>query len=471
MAHSVIKDKYRQNKLHYESAVAVGKYLFELILQISDPEIKTFKDKLGMSKNQIKKTFNKDEIKLLEMEVGYYDFEKIDLSLIHKLVYQICDLEKKAPELQKNLQALKEHRNVISHIADITKFTDMFVWQKIEELRVLFENILNGIEHLYHTDVVVKNKEINSELDKILKNIEVEVTDSELETFLKEISGVEKCPINVKIKVTNCQVHCSELMTLVERVAKENTRVKLLVPKAFFDSVELHFYDSQTYLTPLLDKNSKCKLIWYRGNLSNEMISMLPATLEQLFIRIRSDQIELLNRQLPQLNAKLWSLVLYLELPEDIDPASLPLVDFKGRQMGLKFCTAITTDRIPWIVKIINRLTQGHQCDTLEFYETHLNTESDVESLLRALHEAEVHVTTWVKLQNEASKDCLEENRLNILAQNLNLRMFRFLNPPSYYNQESTFRRSRTLRVPRNVTTNSSVRPKSDTFVMTNFEG
>ncbi|CAL4199674.1 unnamed protein product, partial [Meganyctiphanes norvegica] len=254
-------DKFNNNKSHFESAVAVGKCLFVLILQIADPDIVSFKEKLrnGTSKGGRPKTFNSDEMELLRMGDDFHDYESLDLTMVYRLVQQLCNLESKAPQLHTSLQTLKDYRNDIAHNTDLNKFTDLFIWLKIEELRTLFETTLNGIEHLYKNEVVAKNKEINDRLDEILKSIEVEVTDSEIETFLKELSGVEKCPINVKLKVTNCQSHCSEFMALVERLAKEDTIVKLEVPKAFFGNVDLQFYDSQKYLTPLLDENSKCK--------------------------------------------------------------------------------------------------------------------------------------------------------------------------------------------------------------------
>ncbi|CAL4169506.1 unnamed protein product [Meganyctiphanes norvegica] len=334
-------EKFNQNKIKCESAVTVGKTLHVFILKASDPNDINIKAKLlnVMSNTQLRSRFTKDEHPFLKSGVVFSNLDTLDICMLHKLVYYLCDLENKAPELESNLRTLKNNRNDIAHNTDLNKFTDLFTFRKIEELRVLFETILKGIENLYVTNIDDKIKEINIELDNILENVEVEVGDLEIEALLKDLQDIGKCPFKVKIEIKDYPTYCSELIPLLETLGKDitrETRVRFQVYKPFFDDVDLQFYDSQKYLSPLLDEESRCQLTWYRGNMSNEMISVLPPTMKQLYLRMRSDQIEHLNNQLPKL-LDLWNLVLYLDLSENgniygldtIDPSSLPMIDFK----------------------------------------------------------------------------------------------------------------------------------------------
>ncbi|CAL4070018.1 unnamed protein product, partial [Meganyctiphanes norvegica] len=219
---------------------------------------------------------------------------------------------------------------------------------------------------------------------------------------------IGKCPLKVKIDVKNDVRKVYGLNSMLERLSKENTTLKLQFYWSFFGGLR-DFYDSEDYLSILLDKDSKCKLSVYRGTLSTRLLQMLPESLTQLYIRVYPDQLEYLNAQLAKL-PDLWSLTVYLFLTEKddqyhsktikTDPSSLPLLKYKGKQLGIKVRAPITVDDIPWIVAVIKRLTQEHQCDTLEIYGTRLDYVKHVSDLIVALHEADIHVTTWLKLQN-----------------------------------------------------------------------
>ncbi|CAL4109597.1 unnamed protein product, partial [Meganyctiphanes norvegica] len=372
--------RFMQNKNHCESTVNIGKTIFWLLLEISNPNNITFLEKLDMSRTELKKKFNVDEIMQLDKGIKLDDLTKLDVSMLHKLVRYICKLEENDIAFHDDIKSLKDSRNFIAHSADNTEFTDLFIWQNIEKLRNLFIRILIRINNSYCTDVSDNKRKVNKHVDKVLKDVEVDLKESQLEEFKNLLNSGIQCPVNVKIEIKGDPRPCSELDELVIRLGRESTRVKLLINKVYFDVSELESYDSREHILPLLDSNT-CKLVWYRGNLSNEMICMLPPSLEQLYIRVRPNQIESLNNQFPKLT-KLWSLALYMDFIEDIDlyhmntvdPSTLPVLQFKRKQFGIRICACISTDNIAWIVAVIKRLTQEHQCDTLEFYKTHLNT-------------------------------------------------------------------------------------------------
>ncbi|CAL4124164.1 unnamed protein product [Meganyctiphanes norvegica] len=262
--------RFKQNKTYCESTVNCGKSLYEFILQSSDPDDRNIKDKLlnVMTNKELRSRFNKGEHPILNNGIYFNNLYKLDLSMLHKLVFHLCDLERKAPDLHNNLRILKDNRNeIIGHNTYLEGFTDLFTFEKIEELRALYVKILDGIEHLYKTKISDKNVEINGKLNEILNNVEVEVTDLEVEPLLKKLQNIGRCPFKVKIEIKDYPEFCTTLIPLLETLGRENTRVRLQLYKPFFEDVDLQFYDSEKYLTPLLDENSRCQFcIWTSVN-------------------------------------------------------------------------------------------------------------------------------------------------------------------------------------------------------------
>ncbi|CAL4103263.1 unnamed protein product [Meganyctiphanes norvegica] len=448
--------RYMDNKGHYESVVNIGKSLYVLMLDmhhLMDQKHFYIKEKLGMSNIKLKKAFNKDEVAALD-RTNVYQYEKLDLSLLHKLNWHLCDLETKAPEVQKDFQALKEVRNDIAHITVISKFKDVFVWKKIEDLRILYKKIIDGIkEHWdsnlketieYHrTNIDDTTIEINKKIDEVLLGVNVEVKDVDLKPFLEDMKAVGTAPRKVKIEIKNTPRDTKEILfDILEWFSKADSKVAFIVNQAYFERLDQFEYNSEEclkFLLPALNPEVRSKLTWYRGTLGNELIPMLPPTLKQLYLRMLPDQVELLNSQLPKL-PDLWSLGLFIDFRTEwykewnnfklvtVDPLTLPLLEFKGKQYGLKIVGEIDVDQIPWVVEVVKRLTKQHQCDTLEFYKTMLNDGSEIEKLLRALYEADIHVTTWVKLQNTVEwTDYALEKQLNDFARKHSFKMFKFL--------------------------------------------
>ncbi|CAL4242798.1 unnamed protein product, partial [Meganyctiphanes norvegica] len=254
-SHKVNK-KLNQNKIHYDSTVSVGKSLYGLVLQNVDPRNISFKEKLGMSRSELKKKFNVDELAKLDQDITLDNLEELDVSLIHKLVRFLCALEEKDADLEQNLRYLKDCRNCIAHSPGITLFTDFYVWPKMMELRALFTEILNRINKLFSIDVSDQKREIKKKVDNILKEFEVEVRESQFEDFMNRLNSGVKCPLNEKVEIKGNPRDCSNLGELVDRMGKENTRIKLHLNKLYYDVTELESYDSREHILPLLDSST-----------------------------------------------------------------------------------------------------------------------------------------------------------------------------------------------------------------------
>ncbi|CAL4141707.1 unnamed protein product, partial [Meganyctiphanes norvegica] len=251
--------KFLQNKKHYDSALKVRKSLLELILKVSDPRNISFKEKLNMSNTRIENTFNNEELEILENGITLYDFEDVDTTMLHKLIFLLCDLEEKDSELYQDLNILKVTNEDVTNCEDNTIFTEFFIWQKIEALKELFVKILGRISQLYCVDVSDYLREVDENVDRVSKRFEVVVSEWEVKELIYRLKSGIKCPFNVKVEIKKDPRYCIELDELTERLGKENTRIKLLINKTYFDGNELEFYDCKKHLLPLLDNNSSCQ--------------------------------------------------------------------------------------------------------------------------------------------------------------------------------------------------------------------
>ncbi|CAL4141709.1 unnamed protein product [Meganyctiphanes norvegica] len=248
--------------------VKIGKSLLELVLCASDSRNISFKDKLFeldyMSKTKFKKLFDRDEQEKLNQGITLDHLEELDVSMLHKLIRHLCCLEEKDPELEKELRIVKDCRNNIAHCADNTEFTDFFIWQKIEELRASFIEILNRVNNLYCVDIKEKEKQIHENINKISRKAEFVVGESEVSEFLNQLNAGLKCPLNLKVEIKRDPRQCSLLDNLLRRLGSENTRIKLFINTLYYNVTELDCYDSKKHLLPLFGSET-CQLSSYRG--------------------------------------------------------------------------------------------------------------------------------------------------------------------------------------------------------------
>ncbi|KAG7160322.1 uncharacterized protein LOC121876398 [Homarus americanus] len=183
-----------------------------------------------------------------------------------------------------------------------------------------------------------------------------------------------------------------QLALAFSSLSKQSTRLVLDIPQLYFNT-NLCYADD--VVTKLSGSGGLCRLVGFRGPLSPAALLNLTDTVEELRLRIDANGLQALNFRLPSLS-QLSILGVRYDDEKRIDPSTLPILKFTGRDLCFTFNPNITEKEsdLDWACGVLARLCSGRNlrtCTSILFRHTQL-TASGCEKLLMGLHQQGVRI-------------------------------------------------------------------------------
>ncbi|CAL4069378.1 unnamed protein product, partial [Meganyctiphanes norvegica] len=229
-------------------------------------------------------------------------------------------------------------------------------------------------------------------------------------------------PELIGITVNEDPAKVSDLVETLQDVATQDTDVALTF---LHTAYHINSTTGDIYLQTLVD-NSRCRVTQYGGSLND--IQILPLSLQVVHLHLKVEQLQELNGVL-QIMGSLQFLGIALVCGDERPPVEfMPQLEVPDHIQDLSPGVAanLTDDDsdISYALDILKKLCPQHhqrlKCRDIGFFNTKF-TAVGMEKVLEALHREGFQAHLWVGFKTTSTGTREQVNRLNFLAQRLNL--------------------------------------------------